>query len=88
MIYLSIDKTNKIPIYKQIIEQIVFLIDNNEVKHLDLLPSEVQFEHIYHVSNFVVKRAYKQLEEQGYITRVKGKGTFVNSREPYVANGF
>jgi len=88
MIYFNIDKTNKIPIYKQIIEQVIDLIENESINHQDLLPSEIQFEQIYHVSSFVVKRAYKHLETHGYISRIKGKGTFVNSRTSYIANGF
>lgn len=88
MIYFYIDKTAKIPLYKQIIEQVIDKIKTNQVKHLDLLPSEVQFESIYHVSSFVIKRAYKSLEQMGYIKRIKGKGTFINTRKTYVANAF
>lgn len=88
MIYFNIDKTSKVPLYKQIINQVEMKIMNYEVKHLDQLPSESQFENIYHVSSFVVKKAYKDLEDMGYVFRIKGKGTFVHKRDQYHANAF
>ncbi|MFA5471517.1 MAG: GntR family transcriptional regulator [Acholeplasmataceae bacterium] len=88
MIYFSMDKTSKVPLYKQIINQVEMKIRNREIKHLDQLPSESQFENIYHVSSFVVKKAYKDLEDMGYVFRIKGKGTFVQKRDTYSANAF
>lgn len=88
MIYFSMDKTSKVPLYKQIISQVEMKIMNHEMKHLDQLPSETQFEQIYHVSSFVVKKAYKELEDKGYVSRIKGRGTFVFQRDVYRANAF
>lgn len=81
MVFLKIDKTVKTPLYKQISDQIRFKILNEEITHLTLLPSEKEFKLIYNISDIVVKRAYKILEEEGLIKRVKGSGTFVDNRK-------
>lgn len=83
MIYFSLDKTLKKPLYKQIVEQVEMKIKSQEVNHLDMLPSEVQLNQVYHVSSFVVKKAYKILEDQGLIQRIKGKGTFIYTRKKH-----
>lgn len=81
MVFLKIDKTIKTPLYKQISNQIRTKILNQEISHLTLLPSEKEFKLIYNISDIVVKRAYKILEEEGLIVRVKGSGTFVTNRK-------
>lgn len=81
MVFLTLDKTNKIPLYKQISNQLRMMIATKEISHLTLLPSEKEFQLIYNVSEIVVKRAYKILEEENLIKRVKGSGTFVVNRE-------
>lgn len=88
MIYFNMDKTSKIPLYKQIVKQVESKILTHEVKHLDQLPLEAQFESIYHISRIVVKKAYKILDELGHVFRIKGKGTFVHLRDTYTINAF
>lgn len=88
MVYLRIDKTLTKPMYQQIFDQIMDMIKNKQLNHLDLLPSESQFKYIYDVSNFVVKRAYKMLENEDLIVRVKGRGTFVNLRKTFYMDAF
>ncbi len=84
MLYLEIDRTSSVPLYQQIYQQIKYKILTKEAKHLELLPSEVQFSKIYNISSFVVKRSYAMLEDENLIKRIKGKGTYVNSRFTYV----
>lgn len=81
MVFLKIDKTIKTPLYKQISSQIRTKILNKEISHLTLLPSEKEFKLIYDISDIVVKRAYKILEEENLVKRVKGSGTFVVNRK-------
>ena len=81
MIYFNLDKTLKKPLYKQIVEQVHHKIKTHQVSHFDMLPSETQFQQIYHVSSFVVKKAYKILEDDHLIQRIKGKGTFIHTRK-------
>lgn len=86
MIYFTLDKTLKKPLYKQIVEQVEMKIRTQEVNHFDMLPSEVQINQVYHVSSFVVKKAYKILEDQGLIQRIKGKGTFIYTRKTHMVD--
>ena len=88
MIYISIDKTIKRPLYQQIYDDIKHKINFNLVKHMDILPSEKQFAQIYDISSFVVKRAYKMLKDEGLIKSIKGRGTYIYHRKTYIANVF
>ncbi|MFM1654797.1 GntR family transcriptional regulator [Brevibacillus sp. B_LB10_24] len=47
-----------------------------------LLPSEMELEKMFKVSRTPVRQALKQLENDGYIYRVQGKGSFVANRKP------
>ncbi|MBD1381508.1 GntR family transcriptional regulator [Bacillus sp. IB182487] len=46
------------------------------------LPSEAELDKIYNVSRTPVKQALNQLENDGYIYRLQGKGSFVANRRP------
>jgi len=41
------------------------------------IPSEPQLHQVFSVSNITITRAMKELEQEGYITRIQGKGSFV-----------
>lgn len=43
----------------------------------DILPSEVELEKMFNVSRTPVRQALKQLENDGFIYRIQGKGSFV-----------
>lgn len=67
-------------LYKTIMEQIENKIQNAEWKPDDLLPSEFQLSQEFGVSRITAQRALDELENNGLIYRVKGKGSFVCSR--------
>lgn len=46
------------------------------------LPSETELDRIYNASRTPVRQALKQLENDGYIYRLQGKGSFVANRRP------
>jgi DNA-binding GntR family transcriptional regulator len=73
----SIDKTQKSPISEQIRLSILNAILSGNLKHNSPLPYEEDVAEFYHVSRSVVRKAYEQLEEMGYITRIKRLGTRV-----------
>lgn len=81
MFLISIDRDNHTPLYIQIYQQIKFNIYNRQLKHNEKLISEKQFAELYDVSNFIVKRAYKMLEDEDLVKKIKGKGVFVNYRK-------
>ena len=73
----QLDRFSPIPLYHQMKEYLVGLIDQGEFDANQPLPTEVQLIEQFSVSRVTVRRALHELEHEGYITRVAGKGTFV-----------
>ncbi len=65
------------PIYEQIIDQIKAQIMNGELKEGDALPSMRLLAKELRISIITTKRAYEELEREGYIESYTGKGSFV-----------
>lgn len=74
-IHISYDSSK--PMYEQIEEQIIYKICNNQAEDNEPLPSVRQLSTILNVSAITVKRAYADLEREGFIYTIAGKGTFV-----------
>lgn len=68
------------PIYDQIAEQIKNLIINGELAEAELLPSIRNLAKELQISVITTKRAYEELEREGYIVSVPGKGSFVGAQ--------
>ena len=69
----SIDK----PIYVQIKDQLKTMIINGALKEGDALPSMRLLAKELRISVITTKRAYEELEREGFIETVGGKGSFV-----------
>lgn len=67
------------PIYEQIKEQIKNQILNGKLKEGDMLPSMRLLAKELRISIITTKRAYEELERDGYIESFTGKGSFVKS---------
>jgi GntR family transcriptional regulator len=67
-----------VPIYEQIVDQIKAAIVVGDIKPGDLLPSVRQQSKDLRISALTAKKAYDALEEEGFVTTVHGKGTFVS----------
>ncbi|HAP31933.1 MAG TPA: GntR family transcriptional regulator [Firmicutes bacterium] len=65
------------PIYAQIVRQIKNLVMRGQVAEDELLPSIRTLARELQISVITTKRAYEELEREGYIVTVPGKGTFV-----------
>ena len=65
------------PIYAQIKDQIKAIILNGELKEGDALPSMRLLSKELRISIITTKRAYEELEREGYIESHTGKGSFV-----------
>lgn len=65
------------PIYEQIIQQMKQLIINGSLKPGDALPSMRYLAKELRISVITTKRAYEDLERDGFIHTVVGKGSFV-----------
>ena len=69
------------PIYEQITSQIKQKIMQGELKEGDALPSMRLLAKDLHISVITTKRAYEDMERDGFITTVVGKGSFVASTD-------
>ena len=74
---ISLDHTSSVPMYEQIKSAIKDNIYSGEVKDKELLPSIRQLAKELDVSMITVKRAYMELEYEGLINTISGRGTFV-----------
>lgn len=74
---IVISNTSEQPIYEQISEQIKDSIINNELQEGSLLPSIRNLAAELKISVITTKRAYEELEKEGFLTTVPGKGTYV-----------
>ena len=70
------------PIYEQIVRQIRAQILGGDLSEGDLLPSIRKLARDLQISVITTKRAYEELEREGFINTVGGKGTFVAAENP------
>lgn len=75
-----ISNNSENPIYEQIKKEIKRAINENEIKESEMLPSVRNLAKDLRISVLTVKKAYDELEIEGYIKTVQGKGSFVISR--------
>ena len=73
---IVISNSGETPIYEQIASRIKSAVIAGEVKPGDPLPSLRFLAKELRVSVISTKRAYEELEREGYITSVPGKGSF------------
>ncbi|EJP6472902.1 GntR family transcriptional regulator [Clostridium sp. FAM 1755] len=74
---ILISNASEQPIYEQILSQIKAAIMQGELKEGEILPSIRNLAKEVGVSVITTKRAYEELEKEGFVETVKGKGTFV-----------
>lgn len=86
IITILIDNTTVKPIYEQILSQIKDSILSGELKADAPLPSIRGLAKELKVSVITTKRAYDELENQGYICTVAGKGCFVSPKSKHIAD--
>ncbi len=75
-----ISNSSEVPIYEQIKKEIKRAINSNELKENSMLPSIRTLAKDLRISILTVKKAYDELEQEGYLNTVQGKGSFVKAR--------
>ena len=70
------------PIYEQITDQVKSQIMSGQLKAGDPLPSMRALAQSLRISLITTKRAYNDLEAEGFIETVAGKGSFVAAQDP------
>lgn len=74
---IILSNSSGVPIYEQIEEQIKSQIMTGELMEGDALPSMRVLAKDLKISIITTKRAYEDLERDGFIESVTGKGSFV-----------
>ena len=77
---IVISNSSTLPIYEQIKIAIKEAIFSNELKEEEMLPSVRAMANELKISFLTVKRAYDELEQEGYIKTLPGKGSFVSPK--------
>lgn len=76
---IIINNSSMIPIYEQIMDQIKTMIARGALRENDILPSVRSLSKELRISALTVKKAYDNLEQEGYTVTVHGKGTYVSA---------
>ena len=66
------------PRYQQLKDLIIGRISSGELKPSDRVPSENELVELMNVSRMTANRALRELNDEGYVERVAGRGTFVS----------
>lgn len=74
---IHISNSSGVPIYEQLGAQIKEAVLSGELKEGDMLPSMRLIAKELRISVITTKRAYEELERDGYIYSLVGKGSFV-----------
>lgn len=83
---ILIDYRDTRPIYEQVVERFKMLILRGVLSPDDKIPSVRNLAVDLSINPNTIQRAYAELERQGYIFTVKGKGNFVSDSRQLLAN--
>ena len=78
---IKIRNAGGVPIYEQIVSQVKAKIIAGELREGDALPSMRLLAKELRISVITTKRAYEELEREGFIVSMTGKGSFVAGRD-------
>ena len=84
MQYIKVNKLLKRPIYLQIADSVELALSNGSLRHNDQLPSERVLCNALQITPKVVKKAYQVLIDKNLVTRIIGKGTYINNKSTNV----
>ena len=74
---ITLSNFSGIPIYEQIKDQIKSQILSGELKEGDKLPSLRELARDLRISVLTTTRVYTELEKEGFITNIQGRGCYV-----------
>lgn len=77
--FFSLDLHNGVPLYEQVVRQIKFAVANGALRSGDLTPSVRELAKQLTLNPNTVARAYRQLQDEGVVTPVRGSGLAVTA---------
>ncbi len=83
--HIILNHSSMVPIYEQLMEQIKSDIIQSVLSEGEALPSVRTLAGELRISALTVKKAYDRLEEEGFVTTVHGKGTYVSASDKQLA---
>lgn len=83
--HIVLNHSSMVPIYEQLMEQIKSDIIQSVLSEGEALPSVRMLAGELRISALTVKKAYDKLEEEGFVTTVHGKGTYVSASDKQLA---
>lgn len=83
--HIILNHSSMVPIYEQLMEQIKSEIIQSNLVEGEGLPSVRKLAGELRISALTVKKAYDKLEEEGFVTTVHGKGTYVSASDKQLA---
>lgn len=82
---IILNHSSMIPIYEQLMEQIRNGIISGELHPGDTLPSVRGLAGQLRISALTVKKSYDRLEQEGFVSTIHGKGTYVSQSSRQLA---
>ena len=79
MVQLHISPGSELPIYRQIMRQMTDAIAAGLLRNGEKVPSHRDLAESLVISPLTVKKAYEELEREGILQTLRGRGTFVNT---------
>ena len=86
--FFTIDPSNGIPLYDQIVRQVKFAAANESLTPGDLVPSVRELARELAINPNTVARAYRELQSDGVLATVRGTGLEITSAAPKRCRGF
>ncbi|MBN2326688.1 MAG: GntR family transcriptional regulator [Candidatus Omnitrophica bacterium] len=82
MLPFQVDSHSGVPVYRQIMDQIKYYVSSGVMFPECKLPSIRELAQFLTVNPSTIIKAYKELEHEGVIESLKGKGFFVSESAP------
>lgn len=76
---IQLDKTSAVPLYEQLRKALLEAITSGKLSAGTKLPTEEELCAQFGISRPVARQAYNMLIEDGFVERMRGRGTFVRS---------
>ena len=76
--FVEIDKNSRVPVYVQVMNMFIRQIEEGNLAEKEKLPTERELCQLYGISRSTVRQVFHELEKDGYVTIIKGRGAFVS----------
>lgn len=83
---IQVNFTSAIPAYLQIVEQVKWMAASGAIRHGDPLPTIRALAEQVRLNRNTVAKAYSELEREGVIETVTGKGSFLTNMKSPLSN--